>query len=67
MPRDYRAAENTKMAKAKRSRALGRPEMLQPSTPRVAAAGVTSMAVKADDPDTRRIINEALARKDRYV
>lgn len=63
MPRDLRATNNMKMAKAKRERAMMRPEMLLPSAPRVAAAGVTSMAVKVEDPETRRMIDEALARR----
>lgn len=63
MPRDLRATNNMKMAKLKRERAMMRPEILQPSTPRTPASGVTSMAVKAEDPETRRMIDEALARR----
>lgn len=63
MPRDIRATQNTKIAKARRQAALARPEVLQPTTPRVAAAGVTSMAIKAEDPATRRMIDEAIARR----
>ena len=63
MPRDFRASENTKRAKAKRQAALSRPEMLQPTAPRRSAAGPTSMAVKSEDPATRRMIDEALARR----
>jgi len=65
MPRDIRATQNTKIAKARRQAALARPEILQPSAPRVSAAGITSMAVKAEDPETRRLIDEALAKRER--
>ena len=63
MPRDIRATQNTKIAKARRQAALARPEVLQQTTPRVTAAGVTSMAIKAEDPATRRMIDEAIARR----
>lgn len=63
MPRDFMAAENTKRAKAKRQAAIDRPELLQPTTPRRSAAGPTSMAIKDEDPATRRMIDEALARR----
>lgn len=65
MPRDYRARENQKRAQAKRQTALDRPELLQPTTPRRSAAGPTSMAIKDEDPATRRMIDEALARRSR--
>jgi hypothetical protein len=48
MPRDLRANENVKRAKAKRQFALERREMLQPTVPRVSAAGPISMAIKVD-------------------
>lgn len=64
MPRDLRATENQKRAKARRQAALARPEMLQPSTPRRSAAGPTSMAIKTEDPATRRLIDEAIARRE---
>ena len=63
MPRDFKASENTKRAKARRQAALDRPELRGPSTPRLSAAGPTSMAVKAEDPATRRLIDEALAKR----
>ena len=63
MPRDSRATQNMKLAKTTRARALARPEMLLPSSPRKAAAGLTSMAVKIEDPATRRMIDEAVARR----
>lgn len=52
-----------KMAKLKRADALDRPEIRGPSVPRRAAAGVTSAALKVEDPDVRRMIDEALARR----
>ncbi|MDO8535059.1 MAG: hypothetical protein Q7S17_10020 [Xanthobacteraceae bacterium] len=51
-----------RQAKATHSRALARPELGQPTTPRAPAVGVTSMAVKVQDAETRRIIDEALAK-----
>lgn len=63
MPRDFRAAANMKAAKGRRLIALGRPELLYPTTPRTSAAGATSMAVKAEDPETRKLIDDALARR----
>ncbi len=50
MPRDFRAHENAKMAKAKRQIALERNELRGPSTPHVSAAGPTSAPIKAPDP-----------------
>jgi hypothetical protein len=65
LPRDFRAAANTKAAKGRRLIALGRPELLKPTTPRRAASGVTSMAVKDDDPALRKMIDDALAMRKR--
>jgi hypothetical protein len=61
MPRDFRAAENQKRAKARRQGALERNELRQPSAPRQAAAGATSFAVKAEDPSDRAAIDAFLA------
>lgn len=63
MPRDYRANENQKKAKARRAHALARNELRGPSTPRTSAAGATSAPVKAADPDTARMVAEFLARR----
>lgn len=63
MPRDFRAKENQQRAKAKRQAELSRPEMLHPTSPRTSAAGATSMAVKADDPATRALIDAAIAKR----
>lgn len=56
MPRDPSARENTLRAKARRMHALARMDLREPSTPRAAAVGPTSHAVKATDPDTARAI-----------
>lgn len=65
MPRDYRAHENERRAKAGRERALARNELRQESTPRSSAAGATSFPVKAEDPATRAAVDEFL--KNRQV
>lgn len=61
MPRSLKRHENEKRAKARRAFALHRPEMGQPSEPRVAAAGPTAMAVKIN-PDAAAI-EEFLAKR----
>lgn len=63
MPRDLRQTEREKRAKARRSHALKRVELREPSTPRIAPAGPTSPAVKATDPDVARMIAEFEARR----
>lgn len=63
MPRDYRASENQKKAKARRSNALARNELRQPTVPRVAPAVATSAPIKAADPETDRMIAEFLSRR----
>ena len=65
MPRDYSAGENARKAKARRQHALDRRELREPSAPRVAAASATSFAVKTVDDETRRMIDEALAKRGR--
>jgi hypothetical protein len=62
MPRDHSASENRKMARAKRSAALARTELRQPSVPRISAAGPTSAPIKAEDPETRKLIDDAIAK-----
>lgn len=57
MPRDLRAGENQRRARARREGALARVELRQESTPRTSAAGTTSFAVKAEDPATRAAID----------
>lgn len=63
MPRDIKSSENQRRAKGRRSAALARVELGFPTSPRVPAAGATSMAVKAEDPATRALIDAALARR----
>lgn len=63
MPRDLKSWENKRRSKAKREAALARIEFAYPSAPRSPAAGPTSFAIKADDPDDRRLIEEALAKR----
>lgn len=62
MPRDYRAHENARMAKAKRQKALDRNELRAASVPHVSAAGATSAPIKAPDPETAAMV-EAFLRK----
>lgn len=50
------------LAKVRRAIALERVEFKYPSEPRKAAAGATSFPLKAEDPNLRAIIDEALAR-----
>lgn len=63
MPRDRKASENRKRAKALRETALSRVEIGLPTVPRISAAGPTSMAVKAEDPNIRAMIDAALAKR----
>ena len=57
MPRDLRAGENTRRAKARREFALERRDLREATVPRQAAAGPTSHCVKARDP----AVDEAVA------
>lgn len=54
-----------KMRKVKRAAALERDEFRYSGSagPRVASSGATSPMMKADDPETRRLIDAALARR----
>jgi hypothetical protein len=63
MPRDLKAHEHGKRARARREFALQRRDLREPSTPRAAAAGVTSHAVKKIDTDTRAAIDAFLRAK----
>lgn len=60
MPRDLRAHENQKRSKARRDHALARMDLREPSTPRTAAAGPTSHAVKVVDPEAAAAIEAFL-------
>jgi hypothetical protein len=50
-------------ARSLRDRAMSRPELQLPSVARVAPAGATSYAIKAEDSAIRRMIDEALAER----
>lgn len=63
MPRDLRANESQKRAKARREHALSRRELGQPTSPRVPAAGPVSMAVKARNTFDDAMIEEFLRAK----
>lgn len=64
MPRGMRARENALRARAKRQGALDRVELRGPSEPRQSAAGATSAPIKTTDPETTRLIADALARRE---
>jgi hypothetical protein len=63
MPRDFKAHENDKRAKARREFALQRRDLREPSTPRAQAVGPISHAVKIVDPETERAIEKFLREK----
>ncbi len=63
MPRDLRASENQKRAKARRIGALARNELRAPSEPRESSAGPTSFPVKKTDMATRAAIDAFLSRR----
>lgn len=65
MPRARRSHENERAAKARRRLALGRSELRTESSPRAAAAGPTSHAVKIADPATAAAIEAFLTAKQR--
>ncbi|MHB8272007.1 hypothetical protein [Bradyrhizobium sp.] len=61
MPRENRAHENQKRMSARRMHALARLDLREPTSPREAASGPTSHAVKAENPELRKMIDDALA------
>lgn len=63
MPRDLRAYENQKRAKALRGNALARREFAYPSVPREPAVGPTSPSVKVVDPEAARAIEQYMRDK----
>ncbi len=63
MPRNHRAKEIEKIAKAKRQSALERGEFRRPSEARVSAASQTSFAVKTLDDETSRLIAEYVEKR----
>lgn len=52
-----------KQAKLKRSLALARSELRQPTEPRVSASSPTSFPVKAVDPDVTRMVEDFMRRR----
>ena len=63
MPRNHKAKEILRIAKAKRQSALERNEFRYPSEARIAAAGVTSFSIKDRDPEVSRMVAEFLAKR----
>ena len=63
MPRDYHPKEAAKRNQARRDHALARRDLREPTTPRAAAIGATSHAIKVMDPAIERMIAEALAKR----
>lgn len=57
------AHTDPRQARARRDWALARGELRASTDERVPSAGITSMAVKRDDPAIRAAINEFLARR----
>lgn len=63
MPRDLRANENQRRARARREGALARAEFRYPSSPRQAPTSPTSFPVKKADPAAQAAIEAFLSRK----
>jgi hypothetical protein len=59
------AGHVAKIARAAQVRALARPELLLPSTPRQAADSPTSAPIKTEDPAVRAMIDKALRARGR--
>lgn len=63
MPRDLKKHEQHKKSAARREFALARLDLREPTVPRANAVGAFSHAVKVIDPETQRLISEALAKR----
>lgn len=63
MPRDLRASENQKRARARRDSALARQELGQPTEPRTAPVGPTSMGIKVRSASDDLLIESYLAQR----
>ena len=63
MPRSLSHRDNQRRAKGRRDSALQRMEMERPTEARQAASGITSPAIKAEDPALRAMIDAALAKR----
>lgn len=58
--RGFSYAERQRASKAARAKALDRLELRVETTPRVPQTGVTAMAAKVVDPETRALIDAAV-------
>jgi hypothetical protein len=54
---------DARKAKARRHVAMARPEFRSASAPRVPAASPVSFPIKVEDPELRRLIDEAIAQR----
>lgn len=63
MPRNMRRDELTKRVKAQRQHSIDRLDPFRVPAQRAPAASPVSQAVKVVDAETRRLIDEALAKK----
>lgn len=61
MTRRITASEVARQAKAKRTLALQRSELRAAPVPHKSAAGATSAPIKCEDPEIRKMIDDALA------
>lgn len=55
-----RHAATDRAIKARRDLAMSRPELRQASSPREFPAGPTSAPIKTADPETRRLVDDAI-------
>lgn len=67
MPRIMNRKAGAREAQAKRASALVRREFCEPSADRRPSGGIVSMAVKAEDPATRAMIDAFLAKREGVV
>lgn len=56
--------DRIKLSRNRRAFALARNEFREPSAPRKSPAGIISAPIKVEDAATRKLIDEALARRD---
>ena len=63
MPRNMRQSEIDRRNKTRRESALGRRDLRTPTSPRAfASTSPTGPAIKAEDPETRSLIDRAIER-----
>jgi hypothetical protein len=53
-----------RIARVRRDIALARAEIRGPSEPRVSPVGLTSFPIKVEDPETKRMVAEFIARRE---